>query len=446
MILKESIILPPRILLCDQVIQPTDFGRIRWKRLEEKAILTIPPHLASTYEERLTKLSSEMEAFQRKLTQTSHTPEEVTRETIKHLFPCAAIAVREKREGVLFHRSRMEEYVNQAFNHAKMFRTWIYGDHLPTTLHQVLGLPEELEMSEFTESIRYIANETNESSLSSIVRSDVFQHDLFCLYQLTLLHGLVDLATDPEDEKLLEEFVNLESRTFVGFEDKMSLSVQLDKRGIPVNRRMSWVARDDALITAQSESRKRTAIIPCTVRKMSNYPYDYVIMEHRGKTKDAEELKIIRGAELPVKDKSGVRFILWDHEMLDSFLVKLKQDFPGWIFKKDTDEPSEESSLEYAVKYFAWKKDDPHHRVEIQIDWLTRKGLFQGSYIPKMLERGKTHAEYRMRQLLKIFPRMFPKELYGIDWKNPETRRILFQFAYSKATGLSPELFDPYEL
>ncbi len=446
--LSESLILPPRLLLHDQVVKPTARNELSWQRMPDDAIMAIPSDLTTAYERRLARIGSELSSYRDKLDRGTKNPENVLRETMKHLFHCTVVIIKNRKEGVLFHGEHMEQYVEKAFQEAKGFRHWLYADHIPENLHQAFGVPEELKMARsFQDAAKYLAlDQTSLHDLSRSAQSDVFQHDLWSLLQLTYLYGLVDLATDPEDEKLLDEFVRHEASTFLGFEDHMSLSVQLDQNGFPIVRRMSWIHRDNNLTTALAENRERIAIIPLTVRKISNDPGNMVVLDYRGKKRYPEMLKILRGREIPVKDKSGVRFILMDFKQHDAFISKLRYDFPGWIFELDTGKPTEESALEYAVKYIAYKQDDPHHKVEIQIDWLTNNGLFQGSYIPKMFQRGVTHDEYRIKQLLKIFPRIFPKELYGLDWENPDVRRYLLQFAYSKATGLPSDKFAPYEL
>lgn len=152
------------------------------------------------------------------------------------------------------------------------------------------------------------------------------------------------------------------------------------------------------------------------------------------KSAGSSVLKLLRGRpSLP--DSLRVRLIVPSREQVPALIGELKAKMDNkWVFREDPNKspnPASRLAENSPKKHFAYPKNHPRlWPIEIQFDWLlTNKDRWFDSaidpegwifkYISSLSNAEIADAQYRARQIMEVCPWLFPEEIYGINWRNP---------------------------
>ncbi|MBM3283015.1 hypothetical protein FJY90_02055 [Candidatus Gottesmanbacteria bacterium] len=451
--------LPPKLWsACPGATYVSADNQLHWQAMAENVVFETPPG----YPAHLQHIVTVLENIKRIIPASAGDPHYEalkTREMVRKMFPGLRGILGQAGERQLFHGERLEEYINEvALPEAKRFREWLLKEHLPEKpYHQPLQLLNHVDTAgTLLDLVRLYGRELTIPKVDDAARQLILeeearrtylseQQQIVSLLGLTYLYALVDLTRRPEEEALLKEFSTITSKSpfFFGTE-KINLLVLLNAEGKCIGSRICRNS-EDAIQRAAAEGRPRFINDEYTVRRFGCGLDEFAIFGERGKSHYSEMLKIMRGRDIPVRDRMAVRFILGEKNYSDKFIKLVRNILPGWIIEEEGEVSLTPSTgIEPQMRYYAYKQEDPNTRIELVIHWLNEdQQLLRGSWIPYLYEKTTNHHEFRMRQLLgidtagkpvpgRILADIFPDEIYSFNWDSPETQQELLAYAYSK--------------
>lgn len=404
----------------------------------------IPPWLTDLRNQRLMVINETLLDIQTKI--VSYPSERLEDETYRRhktveavyrLFPDLKAVSRSGAQETLFKGRRLPEYVNEvALPMAKGFREWVIKNHLPESFWQPLELLEEVNNAgDFLDLVRLCNPGSSGIGPFTEETNKKMAEEVKTLLGLMYVASIVDLSRRLKEEVLLRDFYIKVLATF-RTQENIRLLIKLDKEGKFELVRVCGRKGEDLWQTQQVEISGDFDIDHTyTVRRFGSGSNDIVIVQEREKDPYSEMLKVIRSRQIPVHDRQGARFILGHQGELDPFLKLLKKSLSDWqIEPEETVTPSPETELTYAVKYYAYRKEQPDIRIEIQIDWLLGASGVRGSWIEKRYESGRCFEAYRMKQLLKTaLPILCPYGPFPFDWSDGKVQEELYAYANYKA-------------
>lgn len=361
-----------------------------------------------------------------------------TENFVKAVFPGLSAVIGHGGERTFFKGSTVTGYVNEAIKNAKLFKDWAI-EQLPKYLRQRLELHGSVNSSTNLVDLLYLAASDQEVTVpKGISQDDILRdlvklrHDAVTLLQIAFATSVVDLSIRPGEEKILDQFNSDSSEAFRATTDVIFSFTPGENHSFSAWR----VSTPDEFnqIQAQGDFSMQKLVF-LTFRRFGPNPKDLVLYESRPKRRESATLKELRGRD-PTKDLWGIRFVLYDRQTYPRFLALLRAQMSNWDFKEEQiPSKAPESRLDAPIKLFVWhRKKSQRYPIELQVDYL-KDGLLLNDTWPEKQWGKKNFEEYRMEKLVEIFKRMYPKEIYGMDWENKEFRSGLFQYAYEQAVG-----------
>lgn len=453
MSLENQLLLPPSALICPEIekgrLDLRSDSALRARIDADRPILPLGLDADDSLQNRLAGMNQVLLQYREKAIsgiprpKESNTESQWTRELLKKLFPALEKVIKEgKEEDFLGDRCEsIEDYVNTyALPAAKSYRSWLIGQHLPSSYWQPLELLEDVNNATtlFDLVKLYSGKTVTVAAISNEPEGQIYyrqiEQQVTSLLSLMYLASLVDLSRKPEEEKVIRAFTDQASSAF-SIQEEIGLFVKLDHNGKCVLMHLHSQNEDRKLL-AQSRSRSGFIDHHYSARRWGSVPKAVAIFQQREKQEYSEISKILRGRPFPVTDRLGVRFIIGDKNLLSSFINALHIKLPEWEFVREVkDTPNPQSRLSYPVKYVVRRMDISDISIEMQIDWLMDGEAVRGTWIPKRYEHDYNFYAYRMRQLLEeIFPKIFPTDSCGIDWASERVQIALMEHANYIAT------------
>lgn len=371
---------------------------------------------------------------------------ELTREIAAGLFPSLRQILSEGSAERFFSGIPPDVYINKiALPSAKTFRDWIIG-HLPEHYRQPLSLLSDVNSAnDLPDLVKLYTGKTVVlASIPDEPAGELFNrqihHEVSTLLSMMWTLSVIDLSTVLEEEDVLRSFEDQVSSALPDLSVRYLL-INLDNEGRCV--RINICDNPNEAYTLLHKG-KYDLVHPYAVRTLKTksaqllartYSDQFVIFQEREKTEFSTALKAYRNRRLPVTDEMGARFIIGNSEYLEDFIALLKEKLLDWVIEPEGIETrNPDSTITHNVIYFAYRKDKPERRIEVNIEWLREEpGI--GSWLQKRFEtyQGRNSYAYKMRELLSVLPVFFPAEFYGIDWSLPQVQVELYEHANKQA-------------